>query len=199
MSIPAGRLATYEDLLGLSGDVRAEILGGNIVTAPAPLPRHSKAQGALRRFLGGPFDDDDGHGGPGGWWIFVEVDVLLSTHDTVRPDLAGWRRDRLPRPGGVRPIEVVPDWVCEIASPTTAARDRVTKRALYARHGVPHYWILDPEARTLEVLELSAGRWVEVGAYDASASVRIAPFTDVLLSVGRLFLPPEADEPPARG
>src|SRR5689334_15896424 len=98
MSEPAARLATYADLLKLPDDVRAEIVAGQILTSPAPLPKHSKAQGALRRFVGGPFDDDDGHGGPGGWWIFVEVDVAFGAHDVVRPDLAGWRRERLSDP-----------------------------------------------------------------------------------------------------
>jgi Uma2 family endonuclease len=193
MSIPASRLATYDDLLSLESDVRAEIVDGRVITAPAPLPRHSKAQGAIRRFVGGPFDDDDGHGGPGGWWIFVEVDIRLSAHDIVRPDLAGFRRERLPRPGSVRPIDVVPDWICEIASPSTAAFDRVAKRALYARHGVPHYWIVDPDARTIEALELSAGRWLELGAYDETSEARIPPFAELTLEVGRLFLPRDAD------
>ena len=193
MSIPAPRLATYEDLLSLSDDVRAEILGGRIITSPAPLPRHSKAQGAIRRFVGGPFDDDDGRGGPGGWWIFVEVDIRLAPHDIVRPDLVGFRRERRPRPGSIRPIDVVPDWICEISSPSTAALDRVAKRTLYARHGVPHYWIVDPEARTLEALELSEGRWLEIGAYDETAEVRIPPFGALTLEVGRFFLPKDAD------
>ncbi len=189
MSDPAGKLATYADLMRLGEDIRAEVLSGEIVTSPSPLPRHSKAQGALRRFVGGPFDDDDGHGGPGGWWIFVEVDVQLTSHDVVRPDLSGWRRSRLPSPGDTRPIEVVPDWICEVTSPSTASRDRVTKRSLYAQHGVRHYWLLDPDSRTLEVLELKGDRWLEVGAYDDSAVARIPPFDDVELAIGRLFLP----------
>jgi Uma2 family endonuclease len=194
MATPAPRLATYADLLALGDDARAEILAGELVASPAPLPRHSKAQGAARRFLGGPFDDDDGRGGPGGWWIFVEVDVGFGPHDVVRPDLAGWRRERLPRPGKTRPIVVVPDWVCEVLSPATAARDRVTKRALYARAGVAHYWLIDPEARVLEAYALRDGTWVEVGVYDDSATARIAPFDAIELEVGRLFLPKEADE-----
>lgn len=193
MSIPAGKLATYDDLFRLPDDVRPEIIAGQIVTSPAPLPRHSRVQRALGRFVRGPFDDDDGRGGPGGWWIFVEVDVRLTPHDAVRPDLASWGRERLPRPGNARPIDVVPDWICQIASPSTAARDRATKRALYAKHGVRHHWIVDPNARTLEALELSDGRWVEVGAYDDRAAARIAPFSEIVLEVGRLFLPPEAD------
>ncbi len=193
MSAPAPRLAVYGDLLSYGEDVRAEILSGHIIASPAPLPRHSKTQGAIRRFVGGPFDDDDGRGGPGGWWIFVEVDVRLTPHDVVRPDLVGYRRERLPRPGSVRPIDVVPDWICEIASPSTAALDRVGKRALYARHGVPHYWIVDPEARTLEALELSGDRWLEVGAYDETAIASIPPFAELTLEIGRLFLPRDAD------
>ena len=116
MSTPP-KLATYADLLAMPEDVRAEVFAGEIVTTPASLPRHSKVQRALSRFVGGPFDDDDGRGGPGGWWIFVEVDVELGPHDVVRPDLAGWRRERLPNPGKARPITVAPDWVCEVLSP----------------------------------------------------------------------------------
>lgn len=194
MATPAPKLATYEDLLAQPEDARGEVLAGEIVTSPAPLPRHSKVQRAVGRFLGGPFDDDDGRGGPGGWWIFVEVDVALGRHDIVRPDLSGWRRDRLERPGAKRPIGVVPDWVCEIVSPATATRDRVTKRALYARSGVAHYWLIDPAARVLEALALRERTWLEVGVYDDTAIARIAPFEAIELEVGRLFLPKDADE-----
>jgi Uma2 family endonuclease len=194
MSIPARKPATYEDLLALPEGQRGEVLGGELIASPAPLPRHSKVQGAARRFLGGPFDDDDGRGGPGGWWIFVEVDIELGPRDIVRPDLSGWRRERLPRPGPARPIRVVPDWACEILSPATAARDRVAKRALYARASIRHYWLIDPDARVLEALELRDGIWVEVGVYDDEASARIPPFDAVELEVGRLFLPRDADQ-----
>jgi Uma2 family endonuclease len=194
MTTPAPKFASYADLLALPEGVRGEVIAGELVTAPAPLPRHAKVQGAARRFVGGPFDDDDGHGGPGGWWIFVEVDVALSPHDIVRPDLAGWRRERLPRPGSVRPIQVIPDWVCEVISPSTAARDRVTKRALYARAGIAHYWLIDPDARVLEALALRDGVWVEVGVYDERSTARIAPFEAIELAIGRLFLPKEADD-----
>jgi Uma2 family endonuclease len=192
MSTPAKRLATYADLLELPEEVRAEILSGEIVTAPAPLPRHSKVQGALRRFVGGPFDDDDGHGGPGGWWIFVEVDVQLRAHDVVRPDLTGWLRTRLQNPGDQRPITTVPDWICEL-SPTTAARDRIAKRSLYAECGVRHYWIVDAQARLLEAFELTGKRWMLGGSYGDDDVARIAPFADIELPVGRLFLPQRED------
>jgi Uma2 family endonuclease len=187
---PAEKLATYEDLLALREGEKVEIVHGVLVVPPAPLPRHSGVQGKLRRFVGGPFDDDDGLGGPGGWWIFIEVDVRVAAHEVLKPDLAGWRRPRLPDPWDVRPIDVPPDWICEVISPSNAAMDRVTKRELYASFGVEHYWIADPGARTLETYRLDAAkRWIDSGAFDGNAKARIAPFEAIELDLGRIFPP----------
>jgi Uma2 family endonuclease len=187
----ARKLATYDDLLRLGDEQRGEVIAGSLVLAPAPLPRHSRVQGALRRFVGGPFDDDDGHGGPGGWWILLEVDVRLSSHDVVRPDLSGWRRERLPSPWDTRPIDVAPDWVCEITSPSNARHDRVTKARLYASSGVRALWLLDPVEHVLEALVLDEqGRWVEAGRFTDGDVARVAPFDAIELDVARLF-PPE--------
>jgi len=193
---PAKKLADWQDLVALPEGVKGEVVRGVLVVPPAPLPRHSNVQGAVRRFIGGPFHDDDGHGGPGGWWIFLEVDVRLSPHDIVRPDIAGWRRERLPNPWDVRPIDVVPDWICEVLSTSNAGHDRVTKRELYAKHGVASYWIADPTARTLETLRLDSGakRWVDAGAYDATGVARISPFEQIELDLARVF-PPAPPEP----
>jgi Uma2 family endonuclease len=199
MTSSGPKLATYADLLALPSDVRAEVLSGQVIPSPAPLPRHAHVQRSVGSFIGGPFQDDEGRGGPGGWWIFVEVDVALGPHDIVRPDLAGWRKERLPRPGSVRPIEVAPDWICEVLSPTTAARDRVHKRHLYAHASVPHYWLIDPDARVLEALVLRDGVWVEAGVYGDDGTARIPPFEAIELEVGRLFLPREADGAPPTG
>lgn len=188
----APKLATYDALLELPEGTRAEVIAGSVEVMPAPRPRHSKVQGAIRRYVGGPFDDDDGDGGPGGWWIFVEVDIELSKHDIVRPDLSGWRRDRLADPDE-RPFTTVPDWVCEILSPSTVRHDRVLKRRLYAQHGVTHYWLVDPDARVLEALVLRDGQWVDVGVFDDTASARVAPFEAIEIPVGRLFLPKSSD------
>jgi len=108
----------------------------------------------------------------------------------VRPDLAGWWRDRLPDPWDTRPIDTRPDWVCEIRSPSNAAVDRVRKSRLYAEHGVPFYWIVDPAERTLEARRLVEGSWLEVGTFDATSVARTAPFETIELDVGRLFPPP---------
>ena len=139
--------------------------------------------------IGKPLDDDDGRGGPGGWWILLEVDVQLSEHDVVRPDLAGWLRASLPDPWDARPITVVPSWICEILSPPNAAHDRVTKAALNAKHGVQHFWLVDPAERILEAFELSGQLWTRIGSYDDSAITRIKPFEAIEPAVGVLFPP----------
>jgi Uma2 family endonuclease len=189
--VAARKPSTYEDLLRLPDGVHAEIVDGAIVALPPPRAEHARAQRSLGGFIGGPYDDDDGRGGPGGWWILTEVDVQLTPLTVVRPDLSGWRRERLPDPRGGRPVVVVPDWVCEVVSPGKPAHDRVTKRRVYAEHGVAHYWIVDPEARTLEALRLDPNEreWREVGAYGDEHKARIAPFESVELEVGRLFFP----------
>lgn len=192
---PARKLATYDDLLALTDDVKAEVVRGTLLVLPSVLPKHSRVQRALGGFIGGPFDDDDGRGGPGGWWILLEVDIRLSVHDVVRPDLAGWRRERLRDPWNARPIDVRPDWICEVTSPSNSAHDRITKRRLYAEHGVPHYWIIDPSECTMEAFALRDGIWVDAGSYDHTATARIPPFEAVELEVGRLFPPPPAPEP----
>ena len=190
----APKLATYAELLATPEDVKAEILGGELVTQPSGLFEHSYAQSGIVDGLRGPFDR--GRGGPGGWWIVVEIDVRFTDHDVVRPDVVGWRRERLPSPWGQRPIDVVPDWICEVLSPHGVRRDRVVKRELYARHGVPFYWLIDPVAGVLEAFALERGRWVLTGTYDRSAVARVPPFEAIELVLADLFMPepPEASE-----
>jgi Uma2 family endonuclease len=186
----ARKLKTYDDLLDLPEGVYAELHAGELVTQPGALPEHGRVQGGLLRFIGGPFDDDTD--GPDGWWILLETDVRFTPHDVTRPDLAGWRRARLPSPAGVRPIDVVPDWICEVLSPSNARHDRVFKQRLYARHGVPYYWLVDPAERTLEAYVLKDSQWLVAGVWDDTAVARVPPFEAVELPVGRLFFPPPA-------
>lgn len=189
----ANKLATYDDLLAIPEDVKAEILGGELVTQPSPSFSHVKVQGGMSHYLGGPFDFD--HDGPDGWWIVCEIDVRLSPHDIVRPDVVGWRRSRLSSPHGMRPVDVVPDWICEVLSPSTTKHDRFHKFRLYARHGVPYYWLVDPVARLLEANALDGGQWKNIGVFDETARARIPPFEAVELPVGRLFLPAPPAQP----
>jgi Uma2 family endonuclease len=192
---PARQLLTYDDLLRHDAPDRRvpELMGGELVYKAAPRATHAFTQGALPgelyRFRRGP----DGTG----WWILVEPDVRLSLHTVLRPDLAGWRTERLERPpAGV--VEVVPDWVCEVLSPSNEGYDRGAKRAAYAAHGVGHLWLVSPEARTLEAFVLEQGRWMLLGTWTGGVAT-VAPF-DGEIDVGALFVPggPElAQEPVA--
>ncbi|MDC0717271.1 Uma2 family endonuclease [Nannocystis bainbridge] len=183
----ARKLKTYEDLLAIPEEVRAELLAGEIIAQPGGLSDHSRVQRSMSRFIGGPFDDDTD--GPDGWWIFLEMDVRFTRHDVTRPDLVGWRRSRLPAPAGMRPIDVVPDWICEVLSPSNARHDRVFKARLYAEHGVPYYWLIDPAERTLEAYVLRDSQWLRAGAWDDTEVARVPPFEAIELPVGRLFFP----------
>lgn len=177
-------MATWADIAGLPEGTRVEVLGGEIVSAPRPLPRHSFAQVALSHLIGGPFGFD---AEPGGWWILAEPDVELDTHEIVEPDLAGWRRQRMVDLPDERPLRLVPDWICEILSPSNRRRDLLTKADLYRRHGVPFYWIVDPQDRLLQAMRLQAGSWLLLGTWGEEDRVAVPPFEAVELRVGRLF------------
>lgn len=188
MGEPARRLATWDDLLQAPDDGRVwEILGGSLEAQPRPRPTHGAVQGLIFSDLAGPFYR--GRGGPGGWWLVIEPDVELEPHEIVAPDLAGWRRERLPQLPAERPVRVRPDWVCEVASPSNRWRDRGRKADLYLRFGVPHYWIVDPDDRGLEAFEARGGTWVRLGAWTDGDTPRIPPFDAIELDVGGLFPP----------
>ncbi len=186
VSSAAPRLLTFADLLAL-GDVSAEIVGGTLVYKADPSGEHADAQAALAAFLRPEFHRKSGHGGPGGWWILTEVDIELAAHDVYRPDVCGWRRERLPeRPSG-RPVRVRPDWVCEILSSSNAATDQVDKFRVYAASGVPFYWIGDPERKILTVYRLEGDRYSVALQAKQGETVSAPPFEAAPLRVGLLF------------
>jgi hypothetical protein len=135
MNEPARHIARYEDILALPENLVGEIIAGELHTHPRPAPRHTRAYSALGYSIGGPFDG--GIGGPGGWWILDEPEIHLSEHVLV-PDIAGWRRERMPELPETAWFELAPDWVCEILSPSTARTDRALKMPIYAAEGVRH-------------------------------------------------------------
>ena len=182
------RPATYEDLLQVPDHLVAEILDGELYTSPRPAPRHADASSGLGGALRGPFDR--GRGGPGGWRILDEPELHLR-RDIVVPDLAGWRRDRLPTLPTEAYFSVAPDWICEVVSPSTAAMDRVTKLTIYAREQVHHAWLIDPIAQTLEILRLESGRWTIVSTWSGLAILRAEPFDAIELDLSLLWEAPE--------
>jgi Uma2 family endonuclease len=184
MGQPAHRLATYDDILDLPEHLVGEIIGEELITHPRPGPRHSRAASQLGGKLMGPFDE--GSDGPGGWWILDEPEVHLGPHVLV-PDIAGWRRERLPRLPDTAWFELAPDWVCEVLSPSTARVDRVQKLPVYAAAGVGHVWLVDPVLRTLEAFENQQGRWLLLGAFKNDDAVAVVPFEAVALDLGALW------------
>jgi Uma2 family endonuclease len=181
---PFDRPATYEDLAALPDIVVAEILDGELYSSPRPAPRHTVAGSRIGSELVGPFDR--GVGGPGGWWILLEPELHLG-RDVVVPDWAGWRRTRMARIPETAYFPLAPDWICEVLSPSTATIDRAKKLRIYAREQVAHAWLVDPIARTLEVLRLENGRWTLLATHVGAEVVRAEPFTEIELELASLW------------
>ena len=173
MAEPAKKIVTYADIEALPEGVRGEIINGALYTHPRPNNRHSMVATALGGELLTPFQK--GRGGPGGWVFMFEPEVMFGENLLV-PDIVGWRRERLTTYPTTNWIQVRPDWVCEATSPSTALRDRHFKREIYAHAGVPHYWIIDPRARILEVFQLENQKWTLFGTYSAGSDVAAPPF-----------------------
>ena len=131
---------------------------------------------------------------PGGWWIASEVDISLGA-DLFRPDLVGWRRERVPKVPNDRPTAVRPDWICEIVSSSNAAHDRVVKMRGYHQAAIPHYWLLDPAERTLVVMRHAPSGYLNVLAATANERVRPEPFDAIEFLVASFFDDVEGDEP----
>jgi Uma2 family endonuclease len=193
MSQSAPRTATLEDFWAIPEAERFhELMGGELTPKAAPSGEHGAAQASIVGAIHTPFQRKAGGGGPGGWWIATEVEVLLETGEVVRPDVLGWRRERCPeRPTGI-PVKLRPDWTCEIVSPGNAKDDTVKKLRLYHQVGIPHYWIIDPRDSTLTVMRWSADGYVTLMRAERSEVVRAEPFQAIELAVGILF----GDDPP---
>ncbi|MGR9053484.1 MAG: Uma2 family endonuclease [Gammaproteobacteria bacterium] len=188
MNQPVQRFATYEDLFDLPDNVIGEIIHGQLITQPRPAPKHALVSSGIGMKFGEPYQY--GHGGPGGWWILDEPELHLGAQILV-PDLAGWRRERMPTMPDEAYFSLAPDWVCEVLSPGTARTDRAVKRPLYAEQGVQWLWLIDPDIRTLEVYSLAQGHWLLEGTWKDDDEVRAVPFAEVVLQLQDLWPPEE--------
>jgi Uma2 family endonuclease len=192
MAIPATKPATYEDLRALPDHLVGELIAGELIASPRPSIPHARASSSLGGALDGPFDR--GRGGPGGWWILDEPELHLGA-DVLVPDLAAWRRERLPSLPEAPFMSVAPDWLCEVLSPGTQALDRVKKLRIYARERVAHVWLIDPMERTLEVFRLQDGHFMLLGTFAGDESVRAEPFDQLALQLGALWVTPTTTSP----
>ena len=188
MSTPAKRRGDLADFLAIPAEERFhELLSGEILEKASPSGEHGDAQGGVVGAIRGPFQRPPGRGGPGGWWIAPEVEVQLEPGVIVRPDVAGWRRDRTPtRPTGI-PVTARPDWVCEVISPSNANVDTVKKLRLYHDARIGHYWMVDPRDSTLTVLRWAEAGFVTIIRAERGEVVRPEPFDAIELAVGTLF------------
>ena len=191
MAQPVPKPATYADLERVPAHLVAELIDGVLHAQPRPLPKHAVSAARLGMSLGGPFDL--GSGGPGGWLFMTEPELHLG-HDVVVPDLAAWRRERMPVVTDEAFITLAPDWICEILSPFTERLDRNAKRRIYGKAGVAFLWLLDPRVLTLEAFQLVAGKWLLVGSAGGEEPVSFPPFDAITFPLSDLFpfdAPPE--------
>jgi hypothetical protein len=134
------------------------------------------------------FGVSGGSGLPPDWLFIIEPEIRSErTFSRLVPDVAGWRRARMPAVPDVAFFTLPPDWLCEILSTSTSSFDRATKLAIYAREGVPWAWLVDPLARTLEVLKLENGRWTILATHAGTEVVRAEPFEAVELELAALW------------
>lgn len=183
MGETARRPATYEDLLKVPDHLVAEIVDGELFSSPRPASRHARAASGLGGKLVPPFDH--GQGGPGGWWI-GESELHLGK-DVLVPDLAGWRRERMPVYPDAPFFDLSPDWVCEVVSLSTGRLDRIRKMPKYASNEIRHLWLIDPLQRTLDIFQLENGRWVLLATHGGDQTVRGEPFEAVPIDLTPLW------------
>jgi Uma2 family endonuclease len=153
-SWPAQGEWTYEDYLRLPEDGnRYEVIRGFLYVSPAPFPKHQFPVGKLIRFFD-VFVSDSGLGTV----LPAPLDVLLpkGIASPIQPDLVVFRKGNEPAPD--RAFEGVPDLVVEVLSPRTRRRDKTLKFGAYEEAEVPEYWLVDPDARTVEVYVWEKGK-----------------------------------------
>jgi len=181
--------ATYADLERVPETLVAELIDGELFTSPRPRRRHARASSRLGARLAHPYEF--GEGGPGGWIFYDEPELHLGPvpdEIVLIPDLAGWRAERLSEMSDDdHRFRVVPDWICEVTSPSTGGLDRIRKMPLYAQHGVGHAWLIDPEWRSLEVCRLNGQVWTTVAVYSGEQRVHAEPFDAIELNLAELW------------
>jgi len=188
MSAPARKLATVADFLAIPEERRFhELIDGELLEKAMPSPKHGGAQASLAAVLFPKYNRRPGGRWPGGWWFATEVEIQFTEHELYRPDVGGWRRERLPELPNETPIVVLPDWVCEVLSPSNTRPDLVKKFRTYHGSGVAHYWIVDPLSEILTVHRWSPEGYVTVLTAERGERVRAEPFDAMEWPLGVLF------------
>jgi len=174
----------YQELINLPKNMVGEIINDQLYAQPRPDPRHALVSSCLGDELVGPYYK--GRGGPGGWWILFEPEIHLDNEILV-PDIAGWKKERLPKLPETAFFEIPPDWVCEILSHSTLKKDRVLKMPLYAKFNFQYIWLIDPLAKMLEVYQLEKKYWKLIGTFAENDKVSAVPFQEVTIDLSVLW------------
>lgn len=190
MTRPHGT-ATYQDILDAPDGMLAQIINGELDLQPNGAPDHQDASSELATDLKFHFRKTKYK--PGGWLILPEMLVKLVDGEIYRPDIAGWKTETLPKAPDELPVTTVPDWVCEVLSPSTRNIDRSKKMPVYAQSGVKHYWIIDPRAKTLEVFELQGDKWVLTSIASGDDVISFDPFPEVEIDLQYLWVDTDDD------
>jgi Uma2 family endonuclease len=175
----------YEQIRALPERLTGEILEPGVVrTMSRPGKRHRRAALNCSHLLG----RFNANVGGSGWWIEIEAEVRFPGGRLTVPDLCGYRVERVPDLPDENPLTILPDWCCEVLSPTTAQDDRAIKLPLYARSGVTWSWIVDPMRRLIEVFETIDGRAALTATAKDNERVALPPFAEEI-AVGTCWLP----------
>ena len=178
----AKTLLTYDDYAALPDDGRRyELHAGELWVTPAPWTLHQRVSVALGALLYGHVTTRNL-----GEVLVAPTDCILSRHTVLQPDILFVERERLSIITE-RAVEGPPMLVVEILSPSTARIDLERKRALYAEHGVPWYWIVDPDARTIDALKLVGADWDAAGRLAGSTASRLPPLPELLLDPAAIW------------
>ena len=179
--------ATYQDVIDAPENMVAELIDGMLHLMSRPSPAHGKACTRLGTLLDLSFAM--GINGPGGWHIMAEPELhLIRDTRVLVPDLAGWKLETMPEFPESHRDAAMPDWVCEILSPSTGKVDVEVKMPLYAQAGIGHLWFIDPIAKTLQAFELRKGKWAQIADLKDADTVSVSPFDAIDFDLSELWL-----------
>lgn len=173
---------TFSELATWPDDGRRyELYDGEVIVVPAPLPRHQLVSIRLGEVL------IEYRRATGGLVLFSPIDIVFSEHNVVQPDIVYFRDGRRHLIDMMAAIRIPPDLVVEVLSRSTEARDRGRKMQMFARFGVPEYWIVDPVANTVEVHRLDAGGYTYLGISGEDDTVVSATLPNLACAARQLF------------
>lgn len=180
--------ATLESLLAQPGAGQGyEILDGELVEKETSC-EHSRAQANVLGRLMHRYQRRPGGRWPGGWWFATEPLIIFpEVKDPLRPDVVGWRRERVATFPTGTVTSIVPDWICEILSPSNFTNDTIKKKWIYHQARVGHYWLIEPVQETLQVYRWHEAGYVEIVSVERTATVRAEPFAATEINVGIFF------------